>query len=154
MSAQDRSQRLQAFVEQVHHQLIVSCQALEHEPLFGADIMARMAMAAAAGGAKAIRANTPVDIQAIRAAVDLPIIGLYKDELVGYDVYITPTLDHARAVAKAGADIVAIDATARPHPRAVSLTLLRPFTAKPIVWSWLISLPWRKELPPKPPVSI
>ncbi|MBX3010505.1 MAG: N-acetylmannosamine-6-phosphate 2-epimerase [Caldilineaceae bacterium] len=101
--------------------LIVSCQALPHEPLYGAAIMARMAVAAKDGGAVAIRANTPVDIRAIRAAVDLPIIGLYKEEIPGYPVYITPTLDHAKQVAAAGADIVAIDATARSRPQPGTL---------------------------------
>jgi N-acylglucosamine-6-phosphate 2-epimerase len=116
-----RSERVAAFVNQVRHQLIVSCQALPNEPLFGAEIMARMAVAAAQGGAKAIRANTPADIRAIREAVDLPIIGLYKADIPGYPVYITPTLDHACAVAEAGADIIAIDATNRPRPEPGSL---------------------------------
>jgi N-acylglucosamine-6-phosphate 2-epimerase len=45
-----------------------------------------------------------------------PSSGLYKENLAGYPVYITPTLAHARCVAEAGADIIAVDATARPHP--------------------------------------
>jgi len=112
----NRQQLVEAFVNQVRGRLIVSCQALPHEPLFGAEIMARMALAAEQGGAAAIRANTPVDIRAIRAAVHLPIIGLYKVDVPGYDVYITPRLEDACAVAEAGADIIAIDATARPRP--------------------------------------
>jgi N-acylglucosamine-6-phosphate 2-epimerase len=116
-----RRQRVEAFVAQVKGQLIVSCQALAHEPLFGAEMMAKMALAAKVGGAAAIRANTPVDIAAIRAAVALPIIGLYKEDIEGYPVYITPTLRHALAVAEAGADVIAIDATARPRPEAGTL---------------------------------
>ena len=112
---------LSDFVAQVRGRLIVSCQALPDEPLYGAEIMARMAVAARQGGARAIRANTPVDIAAIRAAVDLPIIGLYKEVFPGYPVYITPTLAHAKAVADAGADVVAIDATARPRPQPGAL---------------------------------
>ncbi len=99
--------------------LIVSCQALPHEPLHGAEIMARMALAAWQGGAVGIRANTPADIRAIRARVPLPLIGLYKAG--DADVYITPTLEHARAVIEAGADIVALDATGRPRPDGRSL---------------------------------
>ena len=91
---------LDDFVAQVRGHLIVSCQALPDEPLYGAEIMARMAVAAHGGGARAIRANTPVDIAAIRAAVNLPIIGLYKEVCPGYPVYITPTLAHAKAVAQ------------------------------------------------------
>ncbi len=96
--------------------LIVSCQALPSEPLYGSAIMAAMAVAARQGGACAIRANTPEDIAAIRASVDLPIIGLYKVDVPGYDVYITPRVGDAVAVANAGGDIIAIDATDRPHP--------------------------------------
>ncbi len=116
-----RRQRIEAFVEQVRGQLIVSCQALADEPLYGAEIMARMALAALQGGAAAIRANSPVDIAAIRKALPLPIIGLYKDEIAGFSVYITPTLRHALAVAEAGADVIAIDATARSRPEPGSL---------------------------------
>jgi len=101
-------------IGQLRGGLIVSCQALAHEPLYGSEIMARMALAAQEGGAVGIRANTPSDIRAIRAAVSLPLIGLYKDGSEG--VYITPTFMHARAVAEAGADIIAIDATLRPRP--------------------------------------
>ena len=98
--------------------LIVSCQALPDEPLFGAVIMARLALAAREGGAVGIRANTPPDIAAIKAGVPgLPLIGLWKVTLPGFeDVYITPRLEDAQAVADAGADIIALDATDRPHP--------------------------------------
>lgn len=96
--------------------LIVSCQAEAHEPLHGADHMAAMARAAVEGGAVGIRANGPEDIAAIRQVVDLPIIGIYKVDLPGFAVRITPTLESARQIAEAGADIIAIDATARPHP--------------------------------------
>jgi N-acylglucosamine-6-phosphate 2-epimerase len=111
-----REERLQKFIKQVEKQLIVSCQALSEEALFGSDIMAKMAISVARGGAKAIRANTPVDVKAIRQTVDLPLIGLYKEVMPGYDVIITPTWQHALAIAEAGADIIAIDCTSRPHP--------------------------------------
>lgn len=98
--------------------LIVSCQAQAHEPLYGAAHMAVMARAAAEGGAAAIRCESPRDIRAIRGAVDLPLIGLWKQGEHG--VYITPTPEAARAVVEAGADMVAIDATDRPRPTAVA----------------------------------
>lgn len=112
---------LMALVEQIRGGLIVSCQALPDEPLYGSEIMARMAVAAYQGGARAIRANTPQDISAIRQRVNLPLIGLYKEDVPGYPVYITPTLAHAQAVAAAGADVIAIDATARPRPQPGTL---------------------------------
>jgi N-acylglucosamine-6-phosphate 2-epimerase len=104
----------QQLIEHIRGNLIVSCQALYNEPLHGSHIMARMAVAAKEGGAVAIRANSPEDIRAIKETVDLPIIGLYKDGESG--VYITPTFNHAKAVADAGADVVALDATLRPRP--------------------------------------
>lgn len=107
---------LDSFISQVKGQLIASCQALPNEPLHGAEIMARMAVAAQQGGARAIRANTPVDIKAIKQVVNLPLIGIYKENIEGFNVYITPTIEHALAVSEAGAEIIAIDATNQPRP--------------------------------------
>jgi N-acylglucosamine-6-phosphate 2-epimerase len=76
--------------------------------------MAAMARAAVEGGAVGIRCESPADIAAIRAAVDVPLVGLWKRGDVG--VYITPTFQDAAAVVAAGADVVAVDATARPRP--------------------------------------
>jgi N-acylglucosamine-6-phosphate 2-epimerase len=81
--------------------------------------MSRVAQAAVRGGAVGIRAQGLDDIAAIRAAVDLPLIGLWKDG--GDDVFITPTLRHAIAVAQAGAHVVAIDGTSRPRPDGLTL---------------------------------
>jgi N-acylglucosamine-6-phosphate 2-epimerase len=77
--------------------------------------MALMAQAAEAGGARAIRANGPADIAAIRAVTSLPIIGLHKlGDPAG--VFITPTYDAAIGIAAAGADLIALDGTLRPRP--------------------------------------
>jgi N-acylglucosamine-6-phosphate 2-epimerase len=107
--------------------LIVSCQALPDEPLHGAEIMARLAIAAKQGGAVGIRANTPPDVRAIKNAVpDLPLIGLWKVVLPGFEeVYITPRVADAVAVAEAGAEIIALDATLRPHPEGSAADLIR-----------------------------
>ncbi|MFF2777448.1 N-acetylmannosamine-6-phosphate 2-epimerase [Streptomyces sp. NPDC058052] len=94
--------------------LIVSCQAYPGEPLRDPDTMRRMAMAVRDGGAGGIRAQGLDDLRAIRGALDLPLIGLWKDGTEG--VYITPTARHALAVLDAGADVVALDATDRPRP--------------------------------------
>ncbi|ROW51921.1 N-acetylmannosamine-6-phosphate 2-epimerase, partial [Cronobacter malonaticus] len=45
-------------LEQIKGKLVVSCQALENEPLHSPFIMGRMALAAAQGGAAGIRANS------------------------------------------------------------------------------------------------
>lgn len=112
----------EAFLAAVKGKLIVSCQALEGEPLHGADVMAKLALAAKIGGAAAIRANGPADIRAIKQVVDLPVIGLYKIGESG--VYITPTYEAAAEIADAGADVIALDCTDRPRPDGVPLSEL------------------------------
>lgn len=94
--------------------LIVSCQAPPGDPMRDTGTLVRMARSAQAGGAAAVRVNEPEVVAATAAAVDLPVIGLWKDGDTG--VYITPTVRHALALVDAGAAIVAADATARPRP--------------------------------------
>lgn len=101
--------------------LIVSCQALKSEPLFGSEYMAKMAWAAYLGGACGIRANTVVDILAIKKTVDLPIIGIIKEEYPDSDVYITPTMKEVDALAQIGCEIIALDATNRTRPNGKTL---------------------------------
>lgn len=106
--------------------LIVSCQALESEPLYSSMIMSRMALAAMQGGARGIRANTPVDILAIRETVDLPVIGLTKKMFPGCDVYITPTEAEIDALHATGCEIIAMDATRRMRPNGETIDTLFP----------------------------
>lgn len=101
--------------------LIVSCQALANEPLYGEDTMAKMALAAKQGGAVGIRANTAEDIRSIKSKVKLPLIGLWKQDYSDSEVYITPTVREVDAVLEAGSDIVAIDATRRYRPNGERL---------------------------------
>lgn len=96
--------------------LIVSCQALEGEPLHGSEIMARMAVAAEMGGAVGIRANGVEDVIAIKRSTSLPVIGIIKKEYIGYEPYITPSMDEIKQLVNAGADIIAVDATKRIRP--------------------------------------
>lgn len=114
----------QAILDQVKGGLIVSCQALKTEPLHSSYIMSRMAYAAMLGGAVGIRANTVEDITEIKKTVDLPIIGIIKQDYEGYDVYITPTMKEIDALAECGVSIIALDATdssKRPRPDGRSL---------------------------------
>jgi N-acylglucosamine-6-phosphate 2-epimerase len=100
--------------------LVVSVQAAPGAPLATPSHLAAMARAAAAGGAAGIRAEGGDNIAAIRAALDLPLIGLRKRQVPGSEVYITPEPDDAREVVRAGADILAVDATLRPRPGGAS----------------------------------
>lgn len=91
--------------------LIVSCQTQKDDPIYTDDMVVKMAEAAQWAGASGIRANSPEQIKAIKAKVDLPVIGLYKIWHEHTDVFITPTLDACRQVWEAGAEIIALDCT-------------------------------------------
>lgn len=91
--------------------LIVSCQALENEPLHSSFIMGKMALAAKEGGAVGIRANSVEDITAIKGEVDLPIIGIIKKDYPGLVPYITPTMKEVDELVNAKVDVIALDAT-------------------------------------------
>ncbi len=108
-------------VAQLQSTLVVSCQAPTTSPLHHPHVIAAMATAAVNQGAGGVRIDTPDHIAAVRPQVAVPIIGLWKQVIAGSDVYITPQCHHAEAVAIAGADIIAIDATPRPRPGGDSL---------------------------------
>ncbi|MDE9367289.1 N-acetylmannosamine-6-phosphate 2-epimerase [Luteipulveratus sp. YIM 133132] len=99
--------------------LIVSCQAYPGEPMRDPRTMTQVAQAAVAGGAAAIRAQGLEDLASIRMAVDVPVIGLWKDG--DAPVRITPTLAHAVAVAHTGVEVVALDGTTRDRPDGLTV---------------------------------
>ncbi len=103
-------------VESLKGKLIVSCQALPHEPLHSAFIMGRMALAAKEGGAYGIRANTKEDIAEIQTQVDLPVIGIVKRDYEDSKVYITPTMKEINELMEVKPDIIALDATHSLRP--------------------------------------
>lgn len=96
--------------------LIVSCQALENEPLHSSYVMQRMAVAAMRGGAVGIRANTVEDIQKIKEEVSLPVIAIIKRDYQDSDIYITPTIAEVDELMAVQPDIIAIDSTDRIRP--------------------------------------
>ncbi|AXN40927.1 N-acetylmannosamine-6-phosphate 2-epimerase [Peribacillus butanolivorans] len=112
---------MQQLLDKIHKGLIVSCQALENEPLHSSFIMGRMAIAAKEGGATCIRANSVADIMEIKKNVDLPVIGIIKQVYGQNDVYITPTMVEIDALMETKADIIATDATARIRPNGKTL---------------------------------
>ena len=75
--------------------------------------MARFARAAIDGGAAGIRAEGVEDVQAIRAAVSVPIIGIKKSPAADGRILITPAMEAACDLVAAGADLIALDCTAR-----------------------------------------
>lgn len=108
-------------IENLKGKLIVSCQALPHEPLHSSFIMGRMALAAKEGGAFGIRANTKEDIKEIQRMVDLPIIGIVKRDYEDSSVYITPTMKEIDKLMEVKPEIIALDATGDVRPGGLSL---------------------------------
>ena len=104
--------------------LIVSVQARPGSAIDDPHVLAAMAEAAAANGAVGVRMQGTANISAARARVGVPIVGIIKCEYPGYEPYITPTLVEVRALAAAGADIIAFDATARPRPHGCSVAAI------------------------------
>lgn len=100
-----------ALLDSMKGGLVVSCQVQHDDPVYSMDFVVKMAIAAEWGGAVGIRANSPDQIREIRKNVKLPIIGLYKIWHEDTDVFITPTLEAAKQVWEAGADIIALDCT-------------------------------------------
>lgn len=113
-----------SILQQIKGRLVVSCQALDDEPLHSDFIMSRMAIAAQQGGAAAIRANSVVDVKAIMQAVTLPVIGIIKRDYADSQVYITPTLQEIDELMTAGPQMIALDATLHPRPGTLALAEL------------------------------
>ncbi|NCH59833.1 N-acetylmannosamine-6-phosphate 2-epimerase [Cronobacter dublinensis] len=111
-------------LEQIKGKLVVSCQALENEPLHSPFIMGRMALAAAQGGAAGIRANSVADIAAIQQQVTLPVIGIIKRDYPGSEVFITATMREVTELMRAAPEMIALDATARARPDGETLEQL------------------------------
>ena len=112
---------MNSIIKSLQGGLIVSCQALEDEPLHSSAIMAKMAFAAKEGGAVAIRANSYKDIVEIKKTVDLPVLGIVKRDYNDSDIYITPTMKEIDELIQANVEIIALDATSRIRPKGLSL---------------------------------
>jgi N-acylglucosamine-6-phosphate 2-epimerase len=99
--------------------LVVSCQAASESPLAATPHIVALAEAAVMGGARAVRIEGIANVTAVRAVVRVPIIGIVKAPQPNSDVFITALQSQVDALCKAGADIVAFDATSRPRPEPV-----------------------------------
>lgn len=97
--------------------LIVSCQAVKGEPLYGLGIMRHFARCAVLGGAVGIRTGYVNEIEEIKQEVSVPVIGIIKQEYEGSDVYITPTLKEVKELIASSCDVIALDCTRRVRPK-------------------------------------
>jgi N-acylglucosamine-6-phosphate 2-epimerase len=101
--------------------LVVSCQATEGTPMNTPEFISAQALTVEMAGAKAIRAQGIENVTRVVNTVKVPVIGLVKNFTSDSDVYITPTVEDVLALVKAGADIVAVDATQRSRFGGVTL---------------------------------
>ncbi len=100
--------------------LVVSCQPVDNGPMDSPEMVAAMAAAAVVGGAAAVRIEGLYNLAAARAAVNVPIVGIVKRDLADSPVRITPFRSDAQALAAAGADVIAYDATDRARPETTA----------------------------------
>jgi N-acylglucosamine-6-phosphate 2-epimerase len=101
--------------------LIVSVQAYADSLLNEPATIALLARCAVQNAAVGVRIEGLKRIAAVRAAVDVPIVGIVKRAHDGFEPYITATRDEVASVAAAGASIVAFDATGRARPDGATL---------------------------------
>jgi N-acylglucosamine-6-phosphate 2-epimerase len=108
-------------LEALEGRIVVSCQAGPESPLNAPHLLAALAQSAELGGAAGFRVDRPENVAAVRAVSNLPILGINKIHVPGYDVFITPTFESARAVVEAGANLVGLDGTGRDRPNGEEL---------------------------------
>lgn len=109
--------RKEELLQKLRHQLIVSCQSSEGNPLFTTEHMVLLAQCSNAGGCNMYRVDTPAHIKAIKGAIpNAIIIGIWKVEYPHSDVYITPTMKEVDDLIQSGVDILAVDGTNSLNP--------------------------------------
>lgn len=106
-------------LQQLRKRLIVSCQPTPGSSMDTVQAVVGFAGAALAGGAAGLRIEGVERVRAVRDAYSVPLIGLVKRDLSNSPVRITPFLRDVHDLAQAGADIVAVDCTARNRPTSV-----------------------------------
>lgn len=104
-------------INKLRKKVIVSVQALSHEPLHDEICMIAMMKSVVKGGAAGLRVAGARDIKNAKKIFDIPIIGITKPDKIPENwqevVYITPDMKSVNEVITAGADIVAFDGTSR-----------------------------------------
>lgn len=110
-------------INRLKNKVVVSCQAMPNEPLYAENCMAAMIKSVVKGGAGGLRVAGIRDVINSKKITDIPVIGITKPDVIPNNfkeiVYITPTLDDVIKLIDAGADIIAFDATLRPHQTSV-----------------------------------
>lgn len=108
-------------LKKLEKEVIISVQAMPNEPLYREEALTAMMQSVVNGGAKGLRLAGARDVKNAKKLFNIPIIGLTKPDKLPNNwkeiVYITPTLKEVNELIEADADIIATDATLRPHPQ-------------------------------------
>ncbi|MCW5940459.1 MAG: putative N-acetylmannosamine-6-phosphate 2-epimerase [Fimbriimonadaceae bacterium] len=101
--------------------LVASVQASPGSACDDTETLRRMALASVSQGVNVLRLEGIERVRTIREATKCQVIGLVKRWEAGSEVYITPRAQDVRALAAAGCEAVAMDATTRPRPGGETL---------------------------------
>jgi N-acylglucosamine-6-phosphate 2-epimerase len=89
------------------------------EPLYKEECLTAMMQSVINGGAQGLRVAGVRDVKNAKKLFNVPVIGITKPDKLPDNwkeiVYITPTMKDVDDIIQAGADVVAIDGTLRPH---------------------------------------
>ncbi len=106
-------------LNKLKNKIVVSVQAMPDEPLYDEVCINAMMKSVVTGGAGGLRVAGARDVRNAKKLFDIPVIGLTKPDKLPDNwkeiVYITPTMAQVEGLIEAGADIIAIDGTLRPH---------------------------------------
>ncbi|WP_413721298.1 N-acetylmannosamine-6-phosphate 2-epimerase [Sodalis sp. RH24] len=107
-------------LNELKHRLVVSCQPVTGGPMDRPEIIVAMAQSAQSAGAAAVRIEGVENVRRVAAALTIPVIGIVKRDLIDSPVRITPFIADVEDLARAGASIIAFDATDRVRPVPVA----------------------------------
>lgn len=109
----------EVILNKIKNNLIVSCQAVDNEPLNNTTAITLITKDCIEGGAKVLRLSQYDHIKSIKnlvANTNIPIIGSIKQQYNNSQVFITPTLKEVDQLIELDVDCIAIDATNRKRP--------------------------------------
>lgn len=118
-------------IEKIKNNLIVSCQAVDDEPLNNVKAITLMAKACVEGGATVLRLSKVKHIKNIKKMIKgIFVIGLIKKKYEDSEVYITATTKEVKQLIKLKVDVIALDATSRKRPNDQTLSELVTYCRK------------------------